>query len=49
MKKKERSERPWIKGLDTIACRCGYTWVPRTNNPKACPSCKTRLDAKVRA
>jgi len=20
--------------------KCGYEWVPRTENPKACPNCK---------
>jgi len=23
---------------------CGYTWTPRTEQPKACPRCKRRLD-----
>lgn len=25
--------------------RCGYEWAPRVKVPKACPRCKTRLDA----
>lgn len=24
--------------------RCKYEWVTRTDNPKACPRCKGRLD-----
>ena len=21
--------------------RCGYTWIPRTNDPITCPSCRS--------
>lgn len=28
--------------------RCGYTWIPRTEKPKACPSCQSRIWAKPR-
>ena len=22
--------------------KCGETWIPRTKNPKKCPTCQTR-------
>jgi len=25
--------------------KCNYQWVSRVKNPKACPRCKSRLDA----
>ena len=29
--------------LPVLACRCGHTWIPRTNaRPKVCPRCKAR-------
>jgi len=34
--------------MDTVKSKCykcGYEWETRTENPKACPRCKTRLDA----
>lgn len=24
-------------------CKCGYVWMSRVENPKACPNCKSRL------
>jgi predicted Zn-ribbon and HTH transcriptional regulator len=27
--------------------KCGYEWTPRTENPKACPRCKSRMDWKT--
>ena len=28
-----------------IECgKCGYGWIPRVKQPKACPRCKTRFD-----
>lgn len=29
-----------------VSEKCGYVWIPRKENPKACPKCKTRLDVK---
>lgn len=30
--------------MNELTCkRCGYRWVPRTVEPKECPSCKTRF------
>ena len=30
--------------MNTITCpKCGYTWTPRTDKPKACPECKIRI------
>jgi predicted Zn-ribbon and HTH transcriptional regulator len=26
--------------------KCGYTWTPRVETPKACPECKVRLKRK---
>ncbi len=27
----------------TLTCgKCGYSWVPRKENPKECPACKNR-------
>tara|TARA_Y100000310_G_C20467062_1_gene708165 strand:- start:347 stop:469 length:123 start_codon:yes stop_codon:yes gene_type:complete len=28
--------------------KCGYEWEVRVKTPKACPRCKTRLDAPVK-
>lgn len=28
--------------------RCGYLWVPRVTNPVTCPSCKSRIWARVK-
>jgi len=25
---------------------CFYKWIPRVENPKACPRCKTRFDQR---
>jgi len=30
--------------VNKIKCKCGYEWMPRTENPKSCPRCKARLD-----
>ena len=27
--------------MNTVTCdRCGYTWMPRVENPKSCPKCR---------
>ena len=31
--------------MDIKCAKCGYAWEPRKEAPKACPRCKTRLDA----
>lgn len=49
MEKRNESEHKkqlW-KALTTyeITCsKCGYKWIPRKEEPKACPRCKSRLD-----
>ncbi len=35
------------KALNKMNCeKCGYEWTPRTDKPKECPECKTRLKHK---
>lgn len=29
--------------------RCNFEWLPRVENPKACPNCNSRLWKKDRA
>ncbi len=30
--------------MHNLVCqRCGYEWAPRTESPKECPACKSRL------
>lgn len=30
--------------MDKYTCpKCGYEWLPRTENPVECPNCKKRL------
>jgi len=35
-----------IKKLECL--RCGHTWVPRTNDVRICPKCKTPFWDKPR-
>lgn len=33
--------------LIKVRCnKCGYEWIPRTDKPKACPSCKQYQEKK---
>lgn len=35
--------------MPTCYCRhCGWTWIPRTVDPKLCPHCKNRMKITVR-
>lgn len=34
-----------VEAVPAIECdECGYVWTPRTDQPKYCPDCNSRLD-----
>ena len=34
---------PTLAALACTCKRCGASWIPRVDNPKCCPSCKSKL------
>jgi len=35
-----------MKYVEEVVCRyCGYAWIPKVKDPKACPRCHRRTDS----